>query len=452
MITRNAHTDHRREPRWKRSRTILAMAAAGAGLTLVMAACSSTTADSSSSSDKPAESSSAATSAVSGDSSAAQPPAQGITDSTIKIGVLGPFSGNASVYSKATDLAMSIYKDANANGGINGRQIEIVSADTKCDAATLQGIIRKFVEQDKVFMISGGSCSNAIIAAKPLIEQYGIPMVTMNAASAKISDPPLANLFHVKATSEEQADAIAAFVASNPDAKTVAFAATSDEWGQTGIAPVKSMLEKAAPGVNIATDQQLDPEGADPTPAIRKMIDVKPDMAVVFAYPQPMTTFLKNARPQGLTVPVVTGDGTRPDEQANRLGSRKSAENFFSVFGFTKPFDDPSHDKYKTMFTKDYPNLDWDTVALEGAASAEFNVAVLKAMGTTMTWENFIHTAEITSVDSVSGTLQFAPFDVNNKLTRRPGIKPNFSVLDPHDTGEKTIVVTDWADWLKVKG
>lgn len=452
MITRNPGTGHSRGRRSQRSRTVAALAALGAVLTLVTTACSSDSGGTTSS-DQPAKSTSTGASEQSSSdtSTPAPPPAQGITDTTIKIGVLGPFSGNASVYSKATDLAMAIYKDVNANGGINGRQIEIVSADTKCDAATLQGIIRKFVEQDKVFMISGGSCSNAIIAAKPLIEQYGIPMVTMNAASAKISDPPLPNLFHVKATSEEQADAIAKFVASNPDAHTVAFAATSDEWGQSGIAPVQTALE-ADPDITIATNQQLDPEGADPTPAIRKMIDTHPDMAVVFAYPQPMTTFLKNARPQGLTVPVVTGDGTRPDEQAARLGSRKSAENFFSVFGFSAPFDDPSHDKYKELFTQEYPNLDWDTVALEGAVSAEFNVAVLKAMAETMTWENFIKTAETITVDSVAGTLQFAPYDANDKLTRRPGIKPNFSVLDPHDSGDKTIVVTDWADWLKAKG
>ncbi len=382
---------------------------------------------------------------------AAQAADPGVTAKSIKIGVLAPFSGPASVYSKAANMAMAIYKDVNAHGGINGRQLEIVSADTKCDAATLQGVIRKFVEQDEVFMISGGSCSNAIIAAKPLIEQYGIPFVTINAASAKISDPPVRNLFHVKATSDEQAAAIARFVASDPDAHTVALAATSDEWGQTSIATVKLALEKVARQTKIATNQELDPRGADPTPAIQKLMAVKPAMTVVFAYPQPMTMFLKNARPQGLTGPIVTGDGTRPDEQATRLGSRAAAENFFSIFGFTAPFDAPSHDNYKKLFTKAYPNLDWDSVALEGAVSAKFNVEILKAMGNNLTRANFIHTAETTSVDSISGPLKFSPFDSKNKLTRRPGIHPNFSVLDPRSTGTQTIVVNDWSDWLKVK-
>ena len=92
-------------------------------------------------------------------------------------------------------------------------------------------------------------------------------------------------------------------------------------------------------------------------------------MAAVYAYPQPMTVFLKSAKPQGLNIPIVTGDGTRPDEQATRLGTRALAENFFSVYSFTAPFDDPKFDHYKELFTKDHASLGWDTVALEGAVS-----------------------------------------------------------------------------------
>jgi branched-chain amino acid transport system substrate-binding protein len=375
--------------------------------------------------------------------------AQGVTKDTIKIGILGPYSGSASIYSKADRMAEALYEQVNDKGGINGRKIEIVTGDTNCDAASLQGIIRKFVEQDKVFMINGGSCSNAIVSAKPLIEQLKIPFLTVNAASATISNPAVKNLFHAKATVEEQIKAIAAFMESNKDAKTVAVAATSDEWGQGYVPP----LEKSLGGGNlkISTIEQLDPQGGDSTPAIRKIINSKADMAAVFAYPQPMTVFLQSARPQGMKIPIVTGDGTRPEEQMGRLGTRSLAEGFFSVYSYTATLDDARFAPYKELFTKANPSLAWDTVALEGAVSAEFNIAVLKEMGDELTWDNWIKTAETLKFDStVSGPMAFKPFDASDPQSRRPGIQLKFSALDPKSTDAKVVVVKDWDEWLKV--
>lgn len=375
---------------------------------------------------------------------------QGVTDDTIKIGMLAPYSGNASVYSKAQRLAETMYQEINDNGGINGRQIELVLGDDNCDAASMQGLIRKFVEQDQVFMIHGGSCSNAIIASKPLIEELGVPFLVVNAASAAISDPPVQNLFHPKPTAAEQVEAIAEFIASNDDAETVSVAATSDEWGQGfGVAASEELSEL---GYDIATTEELDPEGGDMTPAIRKLLNTNSDMAAVFAYPQPMTVFLGAAGPQGLNIPIVTGDGTRPDEQFERLGNRELVENFFSAYSYTAPIDDPQYDHHRALLKAGFPDLQFDSVALEGAVSTEFNIEVLKRMGDDLTWDNWIATAESGTYSTIpSGDMSFQAFDANDPRTRRPGIQIRFTVLDPKTTDAKTIVVDDWADWLSRK-
>lgn len=377
-------------------------------------------------------------------------PSQGVTDTTIKIGMFAPFSGDASVYSKAVSLAEAMYKQANEDGGINGRTIEIVTADDACDATNVQALIRKFVEQDQVFMIHGGSCSNALVAAKPLIEELGVPVLSMNAASPLISDPPLRNLFHPKPTAEDHANGIAEFIASNEDAQTAVIIAQSDEWGQSPVPITESGLTDA--GVNVAAIEEIDPQGGDSTPAIRRALSHSPDMLAVYAYPQPMTVFLRAARPQGLTQPVVTGDGTRPDEQLERLGDRSQAENFFSAYSFTEPFDSPTYDGLKELFQTSFPNLDWDSVALEGAVSTEFNLAVLEAMGDDLTWENWITTAEEIEVDTlVGGPMHFGTFDPEDKLTRRPGTPVRFSALDPRTDGSETVVVQNWSEWLALQ-
>ena len=49
---------------------------------------------------------------------------------TIKIGVMGPLTGNVSVYGQAVVNGATLYlKQVNADGGINGKQIEILTED-----------------------------------------------------------------------------------------------------------------------------------------------------------------------------------------------------------------------------------------------------------------------------------------------------------------------------------
>ena len=50
--------------------------------------------------------------------------------STIKVGVMGPLTGDASVYGQAVVNGASLYmKQVNADGGVNGKQLEIITMD-----------------------------------------------------------------------------------------------------------------------------------------------------------------------------------------------------------------------------------------------------------------------------------------------------------------------------------
>lgn len=406
--------------------------AAVAALLLILSACGGT--------GTPASSNGGASEAPAGDTT------QGVTDEAIKIGVHGPFSGNAAIYGKAQHMAIALYKQRNEEGGINGRQLEIVEADDACDATTMQGVIRKFAQQDEVFMIHGGSCSNAVIASKPLIEELGIPFLSVNAASGTISNPPLRNLFQPKPTADEIGAAVATF-AESTGLGTVGIVAQSDEWGQTSVDPAKATLPETS--LETVADEQIDPETGDTTPQVRKLLSAEPGVGIVFAYPAPMSVFLRDAAAQGLDIPFVTGDGARPDEQFDRIGDREAADNLFSAYTYTAPLDDPAFDKYRELLAEYYPNDEFDGVALEGAISAELNMQIIEAMGDDLTWDNWITTAESEEGYSteVGGPMQFLPFDAEDPRTRRPGMEIKFSALDPATDDASIVVIKTWADW-----
>ena len=120
----------------------------------------------------------------------------GVTASSIKIGIMGPFTGNASSYSKAEIGLDAYYKWVNDQGGVNGRKIETVLEDYACDGAKGVAAVKKLIYQDKVFMLHGNSCSAVAMAIKPVVVESGVPWVIAHAANPAISSPPTRNIFH----------------------------------------------------------------------------------------------------------------------------------------------------------------------------------------------------------------------------------------------------------------
>ena len=89
----------------------------------------------------------------------------GITDTSIKIGHTNPYSGPASVYSSIGKTIVAYFKAVNADGGINGRTIDLISLDDSYSPPRTVEQVRKLVEQEKVaflFQTLGTPTNSAI--------------------------------------------------------------------------------------------------------------------------------------------------------------------------------------------------------------------------------------------------------------------------------------------------
>ena len=81
---------------------------------------------------------------------------QGVTDDTIKIGTISLVSGAfAYIGQPAYDGLRACIERFNAQGGVQGRKLEIVAYDDQYDAATGKAIVERMVEQDQVFALVG---------------------------------------------------------------------------------------------------------------------------------------------------------------------------------------------------------------------------------------------------------------------------------------------------------
>lgn len=376
---------------------------------------------------------------------------QGVTDKSIKIGILAPFSGPAAPFSKTEKMAIAVYKDANAHGGVNGRKLDLVTADSACDPTTVQGLVRKFTDQDKVFMIHGGSCSDAIIAAKPLIQSKGIPFLGANAASPSISDPPIKNLFQPKPTADEWATSIMRFLKSNPSFKRIGIVSEPTTWGKSALQPMMAALEGS--GLKVVAKQEIADDAGDATPQVTALQRAHPDATIVFAYPQPLAVFLRDAKSHGLKGPFLTGDQVRPTQELGIVGDRQAVADLFTAYMEPKPADAPAYQQWRDLWKKYYPKEQFDSQSLEGAVSANLNLEILKKLGDNLTWDNWINTASSQPLNvPIVGTMRFEPFKDGVARTRRPGLQEYFAVLDPSSSSPQDAVVPTWPAWKKLGG
>ena len=113
-----------------------------------------------------------------------EPPAE-----PLRIGVMESLTGPGETYGTVANQAKQMAaEEINAAGGINGRMLELIVEDSKCNAQDAITAYRKLTDVDGVKIILGTSCSGAMLGAAPLAEEDGVVMF-----SGLATNPDIAN-------------------------------------------------------------------------------------------------------------------------------------------------------------------------------------------------------------------------------------------------------------------
>ncbi len=102
---------------------------------------------------------------------------QGVTDTEIRIGNWGPMSGPAAAWGNVTTAIDAYFQWINDQGGINGRNLVLVSRDDGYDPARTVSAVREMIDREGVFAFAAGVGTANGLAAMPLIIREGIPWV-----------------------------------------------------------------------------------------------------------------------------------------------------------------------------------------------------------------------------------------------------------------------------------
>ena len=112
-----------------------------------------------------------------------------VTKETIRIGAIGPFTGDAAVYGQSEKNAIELaVQEINLDGGINGKKLEVIYEDGKCNGMDAATAAQKLINVDKVDIILGGVCSGETLAIAPLAEANEVLVFSSFSSSPDVTN------------------------------------------------------------------------------------------------------------------------------------------------------------------------------------------------------------------------------------------------------------------------
>jgi branched-chain amino acid transport system substrate-binding protein len=230
------------------------------------------------------------------------------TSGVIKVGYYGDLSGRTSNFGVSTkNGVMMAVDEINKAGGINGRQIEIVSEDDEGRPEKAATVVTKLVDQDKVIALVGEVASGNTLAAAPKAQASHVPMISpssTNPAVTQVGD----YIFRVCFIDPFQGEVMAKFAANTLKAKRAAIMLDFNAPYSRGLAEFfEASFVKL--GGQIVTKQAYTQGDRDYKGQLTSIRSASPDVIYVPGYYGEVGVIAKQSKQLGITAPLLGGDG-----------------------------------------------------------------------------------------------------------------------------------------------
>jgi branched-chain amino acid transport system substrate-binding protein len=310
-------------------------------------------------------------------------------DKEIKIGAWYPLTGPVAASGVPQHAGADAYfKMINDKGGINGRKVNWIVKDNAFDPQQTVQIARELVGQEKVVAIVAANGTAQGEATFPFVlQQSKVPIFNELGGAATWYTPPRPGLFGVQTLYEDQAAALAAWVAEDGAKKVLVV--HSDPAAFVNVAKqVAPVLQKASPGAS-AELLSVKFQSTDYSPVIAQVKAKKPDAIILILASPEAAAFLKEAKLQGLSVPAY---GYAPTAAASTLAlAGDAAEGFRAVQLVRSPNDsDPSVAEFRDAMAKYAPKQQADFIALWGWTAAKVFVQIAQTVQGPITSQSLV--------------------------------------------------------------
>ena len=314
------------------------------GLAMAMAASLTACGSSSSTTETTTAAAADATTAAAGESTAA-------SGEVFKIGGIGPVTGAAAVYGLAVKNGAQIAVDEiNADGGINGYQIEFNFQDDEHDAEKSVNAYNTLKDWG-MQMLMGTVTSAPCVAVADKTMADNMFQITPSGSSVECAQNP--NVFRVCFSDPDQGAASATYIAENKLADKIAVIYDSSDVYSSGIYE-RFASEAANHGLDIVAAEAFTADSnKDFSTQLQKAKDAGADLVFLPIYYTEASLILNQANTMGYAPKFFGCDGMDGILQVDNFDT-KLAEGLMLLTPFAADADDELTQKFVTAYKEKY--------------------------------------------------------------------------------------------------
>jgi branched-chain amino acid transport system substrate-binding protein len=255
-------------------------------------------------------------------------PVSGMAGDTIKLGVAGPHSGDLASYGlPSVNAAKLVVKKVNANGGVNGKMVELLIEDDVCKPEIATNTATKLVTEGAQVVL-GHICSGATKAALPIYKDAGILVMSpsaTNPALTKSGDYP--NFFRTIAPDDAQAKVDVDFALDKLGYTKIAVVHDKGDYGKGFAEFAKKFIEESGKG-KVVLYEGVTPGAVDYSAIVQKIRKSGAEAVIFGGYHPEASKIVGLMKKKRLKTTFISDDGVKDMTFIKVAG--KSAEGAYA--------------------------------------------------------------------------------------------------------------------------
>jgi branched-chain amino acid transport system substrate-binding protein len=298
----------------------------------------------------------------------------------IQVGFFGALTGPTATFAQSGRNGVTLaIEEMNAAGGVlGGKRIELLVEDDRGEAAEAASAVSKLITRDHVVALIGEQASSRSIAAAPIAQSYGVPMISPTSTNVEVTKKG-DYIFRACFTDPYQGAVLSSFARENLQAKTAAQLVDVRNDYSVGLAEAfRDAFTKA--GGRVVAEQKYSEGDSDFSAQLTAIRPLDPDVLVVPGYYTDAGLIARQAKALGLRAILLGGDGWDSPKLTEIGGEAVEGTYFSNHYSVDDP--SPAVRQFVAAYEKKY-GAEPDSIAALSYDAARLLADAIRRAGST---------------------------------------------------------------------